>query len=126
MKVNVAVIDTEVYTHTVLKDIKINNLWNNDLKIKLWHGTAICGEIYQECQDVEIDVYPVFCDMNTEAHNILSVLKDILESEKTYNVINMSLGIEDATFESSLRDICIALQKKGSIKIISRRTKKTV
>lgn len=115
MKVNVAVIDTEVYTHTVLKDIKINNLWNNDLKIKLWHGTAVCGEIYQECQDVEIDVYPVFRDMNTEVHSILSVLKDILESEKTYNVINMSLGIEDATFESSLRDICIALQKKGSI-----------
>ncbi len=115
MKVNVAVIDTEVHTHTLLKDIKINNIWNHDLENKLWHGTAICGEIYQECQDVEIDVYPVFCDINTEAHNIVSVLRDILKSEKTYNVINMSLGIEDATLESSLRDVCAALQKKGSI-----------
>lgn len=114
MKVKVAIIDTEVYSHKLLKDLRIANLWNNSTP-KLWHGTAVCGEIYQECKDVEIDVYPVFSAMDTEAHNIVSALQNILESDKTYNVINMSLGIEDSAWRDRLQDICTGLQRKGSI-----------
>lgn len=69
MKVKVAIIDTEVHSHKLLKNLKINTLWKNSAP-QLWHGTAICGEIYQECQNIEIDVYPVFNDINIEAHNI--------------------------------------------------------
>ncbi len=115
MKVKVAVIDTEVAMHTILQTVKISNFWHNESTENYWHGTAVCGEIYQECKDIEIDVYPVFCENETDTNNILSVLQRILLSEKTYNVINMSLGSGDATLETELREVCNALQRKGSI-----------
>lgn len=115
MKVKVAVIDTAVYGHTVLKTTNIHNVWDNNSSNKLWHGTAICGEIYQACSNVEIDVYPIFDEMNIDAYKIVSILKDILNADKTYDIINMSLGIEDAAIELELRKVCEDLKEKGSI-----------
>ena len=43
------------------------------------------------------------------------MLQNILESDKTYHVINMSLGIEDSALENDLHVICTGLREKGSI-----------
>lgn len=96
-------------------DLKINHIWHNEPSAQLWHGTAVCGEIYQECKDIEIDVYPAFGDVEIESSSIVAILEDILKSEKNYNIINMSLGIEDSAWVDCLQNVCDKLLSKGSI-----------
>lgn len=115
MKVQIAMIDTEVHEHPLLENIKINNLWNSDYTHDCWHGTAVCGEICNNCRDVEIDVYPVFTENTIDPEEVLEALKTILLSEKRYHVINMSLGVIDSTWGKEFHDVCSKLKNQGSI-----------
>lgn len=115
MKVKVAMIDTEVHNHPILKNIVINNIWKSDECKKCWHGTAVCGEIYQVCQDIDVDVYPIFTDDEAETEKIIKVLYYIASSDKVYHVINMSLGVQESECVNQIENICKQIVNKGTI-----------
>jgi uncharacterized protein YhbP (UPF0306 family) len=96
----IKIIETEEKMH-----IQINN-----------HGTAVASIIYNNSDNVEITVFPVFntIDDSIELNELISVLKTI-DLNYDFDIINLSNGIVMSDDFEELKLICEKITQKGTI-----------
>ena len=114
--IKVAVIDTYINENYERFQKKVKVLKNEkEVMISSDHGTAICNMIINECENVKIDVFPVFensMSINTE---ILLRTLQLIYKVGNYDIVLMSLGTDSFDDYSELQNVCQKLKDKNTV-----------
>ena len=86
------------------------------------HGTAVCEVIGQNIKGndrIEFVIFPIF-DENGEAdpEDIIAAL-NYIDNIGDFQIVNMSMGFLDGTYEKEMDQICCSLRRKGTILVAS-------